>query len=107
MSTSGLGIDPMRFEMPGDREQQLRTLVREMVAAAEQRQQQQMDSLLSDLYQTFDTQRTSDLSVVFDELGLLRSSTGLELQRTNEVIDFLVTRMGGGIEAQVPEQRDE
>ncbi len=107
MSRSQFGIDPMLGEVPGDREQQLRALVREMVTAAEQRQRLQMDSLLTDLYQTFDTQRTSDLSVVFDELGLLRSSTGLELQRTNEVIDFLVTRMGNDLEVQVPEQRDD
>ena len=78
-----------------------------MVVAAEQRQQQQMDSLLTDLYQTFDSQRTRDLSVVFDELGLLRSSTGLELQRTNEVIDFLVTRVGTDMQAQIPDQRDD
>lgn len=107
MRSSQLGIAPMLAEAPADREQQLRVLVREMVAAAERRQQQQTDSLLADLYQTFDIQRTSDLSVVFDELGVLRSSTGLELQRTNEVIDFLVTRIGGDIEPQVPEQRDE
>ncbi len=107
MSTSQFGIEPMLVEVPGDRELQLRILVRQMVAAAEQRHQQQTDSLLTDLYQTFDTQRTSDLSVVFDELGLLRSSTGLELQRTNQVIDFLVTRIGSDIEAQVPEQRDD
>ncbi len=107
MSRRQFGIDPMLVGAAGDREQQLRALVREMVTAAEQRQRQQMDSLLTDLYQTFDTQRTSDLSVVFDELGLLRSSTGLELQRTNEVIDFLVTRMGSDLEVQVPEQRDD
>lgn len=107
MSRSQFGIDPLLIGAPADRERQLRILVREMVAAAEQRQQQQMDSLLTDLYQTFDTQRTSDLSVVFDELGLLRSSTGLELQHANEVIDFLVTRIGGDMEPQAPEQRDD
>ena len=107
MSTSQFGIEPMLVEVPGNRELQLRILVRQMVAAAEQRHQQQTDSLLTDLYQTFDTQRTSDLSVVFDELGLLRSSTGLELERTNQVIDFLVTRIGSDIEPQVPEQRDD
>ena len=107
ISTSEFGIAPILVEMPGKREQQLRLLVREMVVAAEQRQQQQMDSLLTDLYQTFDSQRTRDLSVVFDELGLLRSSTGLELQRTNEVIDFLVTRVGTDMQAQIPDQRDD
>lgn len=73
-----------------------------IVAASERRQQQEFDSLLAGTYQAFDVQRTEDLLFLAGELGLMQESTGLELQRTNAALDYLITRA-----ADTPRQREQ
>ncbi len=104
------GTDPASLrslfeQLLEEREPHLRALVQQAVAASEQRQRQQVSQALADLYRTFDAQRTNDLLFLAGELGLLQENTGLELQRANAAIDYLLTRVAAAPPA--GERRDE
>lgn len=97
-------IRPLLTKLQAERDTQIRALVRDMLADSELRQREEVDSLLTGVYQTFDAQRTDDLLFLAGEMGVLQESTGIELQRTNAVIDYLMSRVG---EVQDQEQRDD
>ncbi len=95
---------PVIEQLMTERDAQVRSLVRQIIAASEQRQRQEFDAALSGLYQTFDVQRTNDLLFLAGEFGLMQENTGIELQRTNAAVDFLLTRVAN--DDRQPEQRD-
>ncbi len=95
---------PVIEQLMTERDAQVRSLVRQILAASEQRQRQEFDAALSGLYQTIDVQRTNDLLFLAGELGLMQENTGIELQRTNAAVDFLLTRVAN--DDRQPEQRD-
>jgi len=81
-------IAPLLERLTAQRDAQLRKIVE----ASEQKQREEFDSALAGVYQTFDAQRTNDLLFLAGQLGLLQENTGLELQRTNAAIDYLISR---------------
>ncbi len=61
------------------------------------------DSELAGMFQTFDAQRNNDQLFIANEFGLWQENTGIELERINQVINFLLTRVPA--DQQVPEPR--
>ncbi len=68
--------------------------MQQMITVADERQRQEIETLMAGVYQTFDAQRTNDLLVFADQLGILQETTGMELQRNTDAIDYLFTRVG-------------
>ena len=97
-------VQPILEQLMQERDAQWRGLVSNMLAASEVRQREELSSMLVGVYEAFDAQRTNDLLFLASELGLLQESTGLELQRTNAAIDYLITRAA---EQRQPEERDD
>lgn len=95
-------LAPILDDLIAEREARLRSLMQDIVLASEQRQRLEVDEALAGLYQTFDAQRANDLVFLAGEMGLLQESTGMELQRTNAAIDYLITRAAQGGARQEP-----
>jgi hypothetical protein len=87
-------LRPVLDQLISDREQQLRQVMQQMITVADERQRQELETLMAGVYQTFDAQRTNDLLVFADQLGILQEATGMELQRNTDAIDYLFTRVG-------------
>jgi hypothetical protein len=87
-------LRPVLDQLISDREQQLRQVMQQMITVADERQRQEIETLMAGVYQTFDAQRTNDLLVFADQLGILQEATGVELQRNTDAIDYLFTRVG-------------
>lgn len=87
-------VTPVLDQLWQQRERQLRQQLRA-----------EWDSELAGMLQTFDAQRTNDQLFIANELGLWQENTGVELERINQVINFLLTRVPA--EQRVPEPRDD
>lgn len=85
-------VAPILDDLIAERETRMRALVQEIVHSSERKQREEVEVALAGLYQTFDAQRANDLVFLAGELGLLQENTGMELQRTNAAIDYLITR---------------
>jgi hypothetical protein len=97
-------IAPVLDQLIAERDGHLRILVQEIVNASEQRQRAEVDDALAGMYQTFDVQRANDLLFLASEMGVIQETTGLELQRTNAAIDYLITRAARNPDGQQEQQ---
>lgn len=94
-------LQPIIDELVRERDARLRSFFQDMLANAESRQREQVESALTGLLQSFDAQRTNDLLFFAGELTQLQQATGLELQQANAAIDYLIS-----LEAQAQAQAD-
>lgn len=74
---------------PGDRAVMAR--VSELIAASEQRQQREMAYRMSEMFGELSAQRQNDLLRVQQGLGALEGSTGAEVLRQRQLINYLLT----------------
>ncbi|MBP7569193.1 MAG: zf-HC2 domain-containing protein [Acidobacteria bacterium] len=65
--------------------------VNEMIAASEQRQQREMAYRISELLNELSAQRQNDLLRVQQGLGVLEGTTGAEVMRQRQLINYLLT----------------
>jgi hypothetical protein len=86
-------LTPIIDDLMAEREAQLQQMVQQMLAVATDQQRQEIETMMTGAFQTFDAQRTNDMLAVADQLGILQQNTGLELQRNTEAIDYLFTRV--------------
>jgi len=66
---------------------------------------QEYDTKLAGMFQAFDAQRSDDQLFIANEFGLWQENTGVELDRMNQVINYLISRVA--TDQKTPERRDD
>ncbi len=86
-------VAPLRAAVPGPAldDRAIMARVSEMIAASEQRQQREMAYRISGLLNELSAQRQNDLLRVQQGLGVLEGTTGAEVMRQRQLLNYLLT----------------
>lgn len=97
-------VNDLVSQLLSEHDQELQVLMRDLIASSEARQQQQLATTLTDVYENLQAQRADDLFMLASQMGLVQADTGQQLQRANAAIDFLLAQVASATPREPPRE---